>query len=117
MFLFEPEHDYGNVEYKAHMNRLVGVKRHRYISQIKYRIMEGEGVAYYVIGVRDDGKVIGLSRSNVERSLQTFMKLIYALNYRIAQVLKCTYKHKRHFLIIKITADIDIYEDLNYFIT
>ena len=76
MFLFEPEHDYGNVEYKAHMNRLVGVKRHRYISQIKYRIMEGEGVAYYVIGVRDDGKVIGLPRSNVERSLQTFMKLI-----------------------------------------
>ena len=73
MFLFEPEHDYGNVEYKAHMNRLVGVKRHRYISQIKYRIMEGEGVAYYVIGVRDDGKVIGLSRSNVERSLKTFM--------------------------------------------
>ena len=117
MFLFEPEHDYGNVEYKAHMNRLVGVKRHRYISQIKYRIMEGEGVAYYVIGVRDDGKVIGLSRSNVERSLKTFMKLIYALNYRIAQVLKCTYKHKRDFLIIKITADVDIYEDLNYFIT
>ena len=114
--LFESEREYGNVEYKLHLNKIKGFKIHHHISQIKYRIMEGNGLAYYVIGIHDNGEVIGLNKKELQDSLFNIKKLVCALYYKIPIILYCSYQNRK-FLIVKIVADIDIYRDLNYFIT
>ena len=48
--LFENEDDYGPIEYKRHILLSTSYKIHHHISQIKYRMGEGHGTAYYLLG-------------------------------------------------------------------
>lgn len=40
-------------------------------TQMKFRILEGFGEAYYRIGVEDDGKALGLDKQEMYESLKT----------------------------------------------
>lgn len=116
MKLFEHEDDYGNIEYKRQIILTSTSKIHHYISQIKYRVTEGNGTAYYLIGINDDGTISNVSSDILNLSLTNFKKLVNALNYEIKNIAKYSYFDK-NFYIIKIHADLDIYNDLSYFIT
>ncbi|KIJ39507.1 hypothetical protein M422DRAFT_32747 [Sphaerobolus stellatus SS14] len=66
-----PEVEYGNVEYKL---RLINPSQERFtrlVTQMKWRLLEGGGQAYYELGVADSGQLIGLSRRDLEQSLET----------------------------------------------
>lgn len=58
------ENDEGNKEYKRHLktnnNNVIDFYNRR-ASQMKYRLYEGNGKAIYMLGVEDNGSVIGLS--------------------------------------------------------
>lgn len=41
------------------------------VTQLKWRLLQGGGQAYYELGVADTGSLIGLSRVDLEESLQT----------------------------------------------
>ncbi|KAJ1540510.1 GTP binding protein, partial [Cladochytrium tenue] len=41
------------------------------VTQMKWRLAEGHGEAMYEIGVADDGKLVGLSRKDLDASLKT----------------------------------------------
>ena len=114
MYLFEKEDDYNNVEYKIHIKRLNKYSIHHHLAQIQYRVTEGYGIAYYLIGIRDNGEVVGLNNSSYKKSLTNIYKLVYALHYTVPIILSCLYKGKR-FIIAKIKSNIDISE-LPYFI-
>ena len=43
----------------------------RLVTQLKWRLLEGGGQAYYELGVADSGALIGLSRADLEQSLET----------------------------------------------
>jgi hypothetical protein len=43
----------------------------RLVTQLKWRLLEGGGQAYYELGVADSGQLVGLTRQNLERSLET----------------------------------------------
>ena len=63
------EYDYGNVEYKL---KLCDVTLERIIeltSQINFRLGEGNGECFYVIGVEDNGNDLGISKEELEISL------------------------------------------------
>jgi elongation factor 1-alpha len=63
------EYDYGNVEYKL---KLCDVTLERIIeltSQINFRLREGNGECFYVIGVEDNGNDLGISKEELEISL------------------------------------------------
>jgi len=58
-----PENDYGCIEYKWRLDPMQ--KRHRdkverLATQMQFRLGEGSGTAYYMIGVRDSGSAPGL---------------------------------------------------------
>lgn len=58
------ENDEGNKEYKRHLiynNNNVTDFYNKRASQMKYRLYEGNGKAIYMLGVEDNGSVIGLS--------------------------------------------------------
>ena len=45
------------------------------VTQMNWRLKEGSGEAIYEIGVSDDGLLCGLTRNDLESSLQTLNKM------------------------------------------
>ena len=41
------------------------------MTQLKWRLLEGNGQAYYELGVADSGQLVGLPRVDLERTLET----------------------------------------------
>ncbi|OBZ77978.1 hypothetical protein A0H81_01790 [Grifola frondosa] len=66
-----PEVEEGNVEYKLKLTHISPARFARLVTQLKWRLLEGGGQAYYEIGVADCGALIGLSRADLEESLET----------------------------------------------
>ncbi|KDQ23150.1 hypothetical protein PLEOSDRAFT_162822 [Pleurotus ostreatus PC15] len=66
-----PENDDGNVEYKLQLINPSPARFARLVTQLKWRLLEGGGQAYYELGVSDSGELIGLSSSDLERTLET----------------------------------------------
>lgn len=66
-----PEVEEGNVEYKLQLLAPSPARFARLVTQLKWRLLEGGGQAYYEIGVADSGALLGLPRSELEESLET----------------------------------------------
>ncbi|TFK64564.1 hypothetical protein BDN72DRAFT_846487 [Pluteus cervinus] len=66
-----PEADDGNVEYKLQLLSPSPARFARLVTQLKWRLLEGGGQAYYELGVADSGALIGLPRAELEQSLET----------------------------------------------
>jgi GTPase len=66
----EKERDDGNIEYKRELLNLDEEIINNRMTQMKYRIYEGNGEALYFLGVGDDGKLLGLTKDEYELSIQ-----------------------------------------------
>ncbi|GBE84522.1 hypothetical protein SCP_0605010 [Sparassis crispa] len=66
-----PEVEEGNIEYKLKLTNISAARFARLVTQLKWRLLEGGGQAYYELGVADSGALIGLSRADLEESLET----------------------------------------------
>jgi len=66
-----PEAEEGNVEYKLQLIEPSPERFLRLVTQLKWRLLEGGGQAYYELGVADSGQLVGLTRQNLDRSLET----------------------------------------------
>lgn len=66
-----PENDSGNVEYKLQLLNPSPARFARLVTQLKWRLLEGGGQAYYELGVADSGDLVGLGRDELESSLDT----------------------------------------------
>lgn len=67
----EPENDLGNVEYKLRLTDPTPERIEKLVTQLKWRIKEGNGEAVVYLGVRDDGIFVGLTKEERQLSLQT----------------------------------------------
>jgi hypothetical protein len=61
----------GNVEYKLQLLTPSPARFARLVTQLKWRLLEGGGQAYYELGVADSGTLVGLPRQQLEESLET----------------------------------------------
>ncbi|KIY72672.1 hypothetical protein CYLTODRAFT_417679 [Cylindrobasidium torrendii FP15055 ss-10] len=66
-----PEADDGNIEYKLQLLDPTPARFARLVTQLKWRLLEGGGQAYYELGVADSGALIGLRRNELEQTLET----------------------------------------------
>lgn len=70
-----PEDDEGNMEYKW---CLVNPSRERFmqlVTQMNFRLLEGQGEAIYQVGVEDDGRLRGLDPDALEASLHSLKRM------------------------------------------
>jgi GTPase len=108
MLIFPPEEYYGNIEYKLFFNYdkdnplLTQFRIEKYITQLNFRINEGNGLAIYVIGVKDNGFVIGLDNIKIMETMNLINYMIDKLNLKLELILKCNFIDK-YFLIIKMS--------------
>ncbi|MBP1449366.1 MAG: GTP-binding protein [Thermoproteus sp.] len=63
--MYPPESEEGNVEYKLRIDDDID----HFSGQMKRRLIEGGGEALYIVGVSNDGKPLGLSEEELQRSL------------------------------------------------
>lgn len=75
-FNLDREDDFGFIEYKRSIVNCSNEKIERYATQMRWRISENiNNFAVYYIGVDDDGKIIGLSDSELFESIQVFFQI------------------------------------------
>ena len=80
---FEPEEEEGNIEYKRYISTLSKKRFSQLLSQMKWRLSEGEGKAIYYIGVNDDGSFYKLTDEKRNTSISNITKLSELANAEI----------------------------------
>ncbi len=110
-----PEPQEGNIEYKLQLVDVTAEKFTHLVTQCKWRLEEGKGVAFYHLGVRDDGDPRGLSDVNLEKSINT-IKSVAARVRCEAQILsvrrgtrgKVAHLQIRHYKDVQSCSDVRI---------
>lgn len=79
------EKDYGNIEYKWKLVNIKTNKKRKLITQMNYRLREGNGKCIYAIGFKDSGKSIGITYKELD---ETIFNLIDSINEICADIYK-----------------------------
>ena len=74
--LYNEELDYGNTEYKLKLTNVDRNKLQKRITQMKFRLHEGNGECHYLIGVEDNGNPIGINEVEMKESIETIEKMV-----------------------------------------
>lgn len=77
------EAEEGNVEYKLALRGLDDERIEHLASQMKYRLFEGGGEAIYVLGVDDQGNIIGLCEDEERESIHVLEKVAEKIGARV----------------------------------
>lgn len=75
-----PEMELGNIEYKAKLVNPSSSRLQHLITQMKWRLREGQGEAIYEMGVEDGGKMSGLTDQEMTSSIGTLRQMAEALD-------------------------------------
>ncbi|XP_061381826.1 GTP-binding protein 2-like [Danaus plexippus] len=74
-----PEPRFGNVEYKLQLVSPCERRFQHLVTQLKWRLRSGGGSAVYVVGVRDNGALVGLHAGALRASLCSLRDMARAL--------------------------------------
>lgn len=72
----DPELEEGNIEYKRYLFNLTDIRYQQLLTQLQWRLSEGDGEAIYYIGVNDDGNYFELTRDQQKESISNIKRLI-----------------------------------------
>merc|ERR1719495_1024361 len=78
-----PEPQQGNVEYKLKLVNPTAQRLEHLVTQMKWRLREGQGEAIYEIGVEDNGLMTGLCDEDMDSSLDTLREMARRLGATI----------------------------------
>ena len=92
-----PESDEGNIEYKREISSR---NKEKYLTQMIYRLNEGNGIAYYYLGVDDDGNFYDWDDKIKKASLKNLIDIISEVNAKINYILEFNTGYK-----VKIYSD------------
>lgn len=79
------ERDDGYIEYKLKLINIERQKLIKLISQMNYRLNEGDGKSIYAIGFSDDGSATGITKSELDDTLEN---IFFAANELKAEINK-----------------------------
>jgi hypothetical protein len=84
------EEYYGNREYKLHLvmdkSKNSEKKIMKRSTQLKFRLNEGNGKALYLIGINDNGDIIGLDNIYLIESIKNLCKMTNYVNCKIKSI-------------------------------
>jgi len=79
----EKENEEGNIEYKLKLIDPTATRFEHLVTQMKFRLQEGQGEAIYEIGIEDNGYPKGISEEELESSIATLEKMANQLHANI----------------------------------
>lgn len=84
-----PEVEEGNIEYKLKLVNPTSARLEHLVTQMKWRLREGQGEALYEIGVHDNGQMTGVDRADMDSSLQTLLEMSKQCDADITVLKEC----------------------------
>lgn len=90
------ESDEGNIEYKLKLINLDNNTINKRVTQMKYRLYEGNGECIYYIGIQDDGTPIGLTIDEYKDSEKNLNNIVELSN---ATIIKLSEHEKNNYYI------------------
>lgn len=90
----EKEKDDGNIEYKRELLNLNDEILSRRITQMKYRVYEGQGEALYLLGVSDNGELLGLNEEEYKLSVENLILIATKIDCTISKISESNKKNQ-----------------------
>jgi len=112
----DKESYYGHIEYKRYIKITNPLKHDSLVSQLKYRLIEGNGRCVYIIGVEDNGTIYNITNEEYEESIENLKKMCISTNAEIISITKINSSqslHTENKYYYKITIN-DIITDNEY---
>ena len=106
------EDDYGHIEYKLKLVDSTEQKLIKLATQMTFRINEGYGKAKYIIGVRDNGVLPGISLNELDKSISILQKATSMINAEISHINVYKIQNQNFFSIIYILGEPSFFGDL-----
>ncbi|CAF4977968.1 unnamed protein product [Rotaria sp. Silwood1] len=97
-----PEPQEGNIEYKLKLVDPNPFRLEHLITQMNWRLQEGQGEALYEIGVEDCGTLSGVSSEELEASLATLKKMADRLGASITILHERKLENDRHIVEVLV---------------
>ncbi|MHA1989548.1 MAG: GTP-binding protein [Candidatus Hodarchaeales archaeon] len=92
---YEPEKDEGFIEYKQKLTDIPSkIKLEKLTTQLNFRLNEGKGECIYVIGVADDGEILGLSKEDFLETLSVLENIASEIDAEAILIRKQTIDNK-----------------------
>jgi len=85
---YPAEDDEGCIEYKLKLSIEEKDRIEKIATQMKYRLIEGGGEAFYIIGVTDDGFPMGISEDEIKKTLKILRLAAEKINASIKVIRK-----------------------------
>jgi len=105
---FPKENEYDNVEYKLHIRECSSFKIEKYATQMNYRLYNGKGVAFYLIGIQDNGNIIGMNYNALYKSILNLLRICGRIGAHHQKILIIKVS-KKYFGLVKIIGDVKNY--------
>ena len=80
------ENDLGPIEYKERLQSMTDTKIKKYATQMKFRLIEGDGIAYYLIGVKDNGIIVGVNNKYHKLYAKLIGKICREINCKVISI-------------------------------
>lgn len=84
--MLPPEKYFGNIEYKRKITNKNSFRIEELITQMNFRLNEGNGIAYYYIGVDDDGSIYNITKDELEESFNNLKIMVKSLKSKIISI-------------------------------
>ena len=99
----EQEIEEGNIEYKRCLIHNDEIRTNELITQMLWRVKEGNGEAIYYLGVNDNGTFYNWTKIEIKQSIDEFKRLVNLAKLKIARMNKTHYIiNKTHNFYLKI---------------
>ncbi len=110
MLIQENEED--NYEYKRNITNLNNRKVENYATQMNYRLMNGKGKMFYIVGIDDNGEIYGLYISDIVNSIKYLHKVSKRIGAQIENI-NCIYVNimKKYILLVEIKSNNEKYHN------
>ena len=84
------ERDDGNIEYKLKLTNTAKKRVGKIITQMKFRLNEGDGKCMYAIGFTDNGESLGITKDEMDLSIHVMKMATKELKVNINKVIMFT---------------------------
>lgn len=113
--VFKPEDYFGNIEYKQELSNMDIYKINKYATQLKFRLIEGSGKAIYLLGVKDNGHILGIPDGQYESYINIMNNICSKVNSSIYDIKYTDADVNKKIIILKIKANFNIHDIFNLY--
>jgi len=116
MSKFNKEEYFGNVEYKQEFKDMTKIKIKKYATQLKFRLVEGNGKAVYLLGVKDEGTILGIPNHKINEYADIMKNIAKEVDSTVTEIIQIGIENKlSSIIIVKIKANFDM-NSIFYFV-